>query len=85
MNKQVKGFMNFVRTQGVVGLAVGLAIGTQAGKAVGILKIRYHLSACFTFYTHCKPKSKPAGGLEHKNYILSGVCMPSIASPLLRV
>ena len=34
MNKQVKGFMNFVRTQGVVGLAVGLAIGTQAGKAV---------------------------------------------------
>lgn len=34
MNKQLKGFMNFVREQGVVGLAVGLAIGTQAGKAV---------------------------------------------------
>jgi large-conductance mechanosensitive channel len=34
MNKQLKGFMDFVRSQGVVGLAVGLAIGTQAGKAV---------------------------------------------------
>lgn len=34
MNKQLKGFMDFVREQGVVGLAVGLAIGTQAGKAV---------------------------------------------------
>lgn len=34
MNRQVKGFMDFVRTQGVVGLAVGLAIGTQVGKAV---------------------------------------------------
>ncbi len=34
MNKQLKGFMDFVRAQGVVGLAVGLAIGTQAGKAV---------------------------------------------------
>ena len=32
--KQVKGFMDFVRTHGVVGLAVGLAIGTQVGKAV---------------------------------------------------
>ena len=30
MGKQIKGFMDFVRTQGVVGLAVGLAIGTQA-------------------------------------------------------
>ena len=29
MSKKVKGFMDFVRTQGVVGLAVGLAIGTQ--------------------------------------------------------
>ena len=28
------GFMTFVREQGVVGLAVGLAIGTQAGIAV---------------------------------------------------
>lgn len=28
------GFMEFVRTQGVVGLAVGLAIGTQAGLLV---------------------------------------------------
>ncbi len=34
MNKQLKGFMDFVRTHGVVGLAVGLAIGTQVGKAV---------------------------------------------------
>lgn len=32
--KQLTGFMNFVRTQGVVGLAVGLAIGTQAGATV---------------------------------------------------
>lgn len=29
MSKQIKGFMDFVRSQGVVGLAVGLAIGTQ--------------------------------------------------------
>ena len=29
MSKQIRGFMDFVRTQGVVGLAVGLAIGTQ--------------------------------------------------------
>lgn len=28
------GFMNFIRTQGVVGLAVGLAIGTAAGDTV---------------------------------------------------
>lgn len=28
------GFIDFVRTQGVVGLAVGLAIGTAAGAAV---------------------------------------------------
>lgn len=28
MSKQLKGFMDFVRTQGVVGLAVGLTIGT---------------------------------------------------------
>lgn len=34
MNKQLKGFMDFIREQGVVGLAVGLAIGTQAGEAV---------------------------------------------------
>ncbi len=31
---QAKGFMDFVRTQGVVGLAVGLAIGTQASELV---------------------------------------------------
>jgi large conductance mechanosensitive channel len=37
MNKQLKGFMNFVREQGVVGLAVGLAIGTEAGKMVAAL------------------------------------------------
>lgn len=34
MNKQLKGFMDFVRDHGVVGLAVGLAIGTQVGAAV---------------------------------------------------
>ena len=28
MSKQIRGFMDFVRTQGVVGLAVGLTIGT---------------------------------------------------------
>lgn len=31
---QVGGFVNFLRTQGVVGLAVGLAIGTAAGDTV---------------------------------------------------
>ncbi len=31
---KTKGFMDFVRTQGVVGLAVGLAIGTQASELV---------------------------------------------------
>ncbi|MFZ1323829.1 MAG: MscL family protein [Candidatus Saccharimonadales bacterium] len=30
LNKQAKGFMNFIREQGVVGLAVGLAIGTAS-------------------------------------------------------
>ncbi|MDQ3123735.1 MAG: MscL family protein [bacterium] len=30
LKKQAKGFMEFVREQGVVGLAVGLAIGTAA-------------------------------------------------------
>jgi len=34
IGKQAKGFMDFVRTQGVVGLAVGLAIGTQANSTV---------------------------------------------------
>lgn len=29
MKKSVRGFMDFIRSQGVVGLAVGLAIGTQ--------------------------------------------------------
>lgn len=32
--EQVGGFVNFIRTQGVVGLAVGLAIGTAAGDTV---------------------------------------------------
>ena len=32
--KQARGFMDFVRTQGVVGLAVGLAIGAQASELV---------------------------------------------------
>jgi large conductance mechanosensitive channel len=31
---QLSGFMDFVRTQGVIGLAVGLAIGTQANATV---------------------------------------------------
>lgn len=31
---QVGGFLDFLRTQGVVGLAVGLAIGTAAGDTV---------------------------------------------------
>lgn len=34
MQKQLKGFMDFVREQGVVGLAVGLAIGAAAGDTV---------------------------------------------------
>ena len=33
----LKGFKDFVREQGVVGVAVGLAIGTQAGAAVTTL------------------------------------------------
>ena len=37
MNKQLKGFMDFVREQGVIGLAVGLAIGTAAGETVKAL------------------------------------------------
>lgn len=31
---QASGFLNFIRTQGVVGLAVGLAIGAAAGDTV---------------------------------------------------
>jgi large conductance mechanosensitive channel protein len=34
ISNQARGFMDFVRTQGVVGLAVGLAIGTQATELV---------------------------------------------------
>jgi len=34
VGRQINGFMDFVRTQGVVGLAVGLAIGTQANTTV---------------------------------------------------
>ena len=34
IKKRTRGFMDFVRTQGVVGLAVGLAIGTQASELV---------------------------------------------------
>lgn len=33
-NNPVSGFIDFVRSQGVVGLAVGLAIGTAAGDTV---------------------------------------------------
>ena len=32
--KQVKGFVDFIRTQGVIGLAVGLLLGTAAGLLV---------------------------------------------------
>lgn len=32
--KELQGFVNFIRTQGVIGLAVGLAIGTAAGDTV---------------------------------------------------
>ena len=35
--KHASGFMDFIRTQGVVGLAVGLAIGTAAGDTVSKL------------------------------------------------
>lgn len=35
--KHATGFMDFIRTQGVVGLAVGLAIGTAAGDTVSKL------------------------------------------------
>lgn len=34
VGKQLAGFMDFIRTQGVIGLAIGLAIGTQAGATV---------------------------------------------------
>ena len=30
MTKRLQGFIDFIRQQGVVGLAIGLAIGTQA-------------------------------------------------------
>lgn len=35
--KQVTGFLDFIRTQGVVGLAVGLLLGTAAGVLVNSL------------------------------------------------
>lgn len=35
--KHMGGFMEFIRTQGVIGLAVGLAIGTAAGDTVAKL------------------------------------------------
>ncbi len=34
LSKQTSGFVEFIRTQGVIGLAVGLAIGTAAGDTV---------------------------------------------------
>ncbi len=34
MKGHVSGFVDFIRTQGVIGLAVGLAIGTAAGDTV---------------------------------------------------
>lgn len=36
-SKTGSGFINFLRTQGVIGLAVGLAIGTAAGATVKTL------------------------------------------------
>jgi large conductance mechanosensitive channel len=35
--RQVNGFLDFVRSQGVIGLAVGLAIGTAAGASVKVI------------------------------------------------
>ena len=35
--RQASGFVEFIRTQGVIGLAVGLAIGTAAGDTVKVL------------------------------------------------
>lgn len=35
--RQASGFIEFIRTQGVIGLAVGLAIGTAAGDTVKVL------------------------------------------------
>lgn len=37
MSKLIKGFVDFVREQGVVGIAVGIAIGLQAASAVDAL------------------------------------------------
>jgi large conductance mechanosensitive channel len=37
MNKQLRGFLDFVREQGVVGIAVGIAIGIQASNFVSTL------------------------------------------------
>ena len=34
VKNQVGGFVDFIRTQGVIGLAIGLAIGTAAGDTV---------------------------------------------------
>lgn len=34
VKQHVNGFVDFIRTQGVIGLAVGLAIGTAAGDTV---------------------------------------------------
>lgn len=34
---QLSGFIDFIRTQGVIGLAVGLAIGTAAGASVKVI------------------------------------------------
>lgn len=34
---QLTGFVDFMRTQGIVGLAVGLAIGTAAGASVKVI------------------------------------------------
>lgn len=34
MNKQLKGFMDFIKEQGVIGLAVGVILGAAAGRVV---------------------------------------------------
>ncbi len=55
MSKQLRGFMDFVRTQGVVGLAVGLAIGTQVTTTTkGIVSgfINPIVSFVLSFITH---------------------------------
>jgi large conductance mechanosensitive channel len=41
MNKQMLGFLDFVREQSVVGIAVGIAIGVQASSFVSTLVVGF--------------------------------------------